>query len=443
MGGGEAVELQHHIDIIGQHRDLDPAAQTAQTQCDYRLAQPGHGGDVAAFVKRHAHLQPLLTHWVSSRIVPRPKPCTGCLWLVGPEVKPGHGLTRVLPFGSPSGRRDQMAFCIGRREFITLLGGAAAMWPLVAHSQQRDQMRKIGVLYGGSTADPQGQSQLAAFAKGMRQLDWTPERNIAIEYRWAAGDVDRMRMLAKELVGLKPDLIIGHTTQVVASLQKETNTIPIVFVVVSDPVGSGFVASLPHPGGNITGFINVEGSLGGKWIELLKETIPGVARASVIFNPDTAPYWEYYYRQVETAARSVAIEPAAIQVGAPADIERAIASIAQVPHSGLLLIPDIFTSIKRNLDLIISLAARHRLATIYPYRYMTAAGGLMSYGIDNDDLWRRAATYVDRILNGAKPAQLPVQLPTKFELAINLKAAKALGLTMPPSLLARADEVIE
>jgi ABC-type uncharacterized transport system substrate-binding protein len=331
---------------------------------------------------------------------------------------------------------------IRRREFITLLGGAAA-WPLAARAQQRDRMRKIGVLYGGSTADPQGRSQLAAFAKAMLELGWTPEHNIAIEYRWAAGDADRMRTLAKELVGLQPDLIVGHTTQVVSALQKETSTTSIVFVVVSDPVGSGFVASLPHPGGNITGFINVEGSLGGKWIELLKETTPGMVRATVIFNPDTAPYWEYYYRPFETAARLVAIEPAAIRISTAADIERAIASIAQVPHSGLVLIPDIFTSVKRNLDLIVSLAAHHRLPTIYPYRYMIAAGGLMSYGIDNDDLWRRAATYVDRILKGAKPSELPVQLPTKFELAVNLKTAKALGLDVPDKLLVAADEVIE
>ena len=329
-----------------------------------------------------------------------------------------------------------------RREFITLLGGAAA-WPAVARAQQPERVRRIGVLYGGNLADSQGQVGLAAFTKAMRELGWVPGRNIAIEQRYADGDTNRMRALAKELIGLGPDLVVAQTTPVVAALQQESRTIPIVFVVVSDPVGSGFVASLPQPGGNITGFINLEGSLSSKWIEVLKETVPRIARAAVIFNPDTASYWEYYLRPFESAARSLAIEPSAIRVASTADIERGIASLAGVPDSGLVLMPDIFTATRDRLNLIISLAARHRVPTVYPYRYMAAGGGLISYGIDNTDLWRRAPLYVDRILKGAKPADLPVQLPTKFELAVNLKTAKALGLTIPPMLLARADEVIE
>jgi putative ABC transport system substrate-binding protein len=328
-----------------------------------------------------------------------------------------------------------------RRTFITLLGGAAAAWPLAARAQER--VRQIGLLYGGSRADPQGQAGLAAFTKAMREMGWVPGSNVAIEQRFADGDADRARTLARELMGLRPDLVVGHTTPVVAALQQESRTIPIVFVVVSDPVGSGFVASLPQPGGNITGFINLEGSLGGKWIELLKETIPHITRAAVIFNPDTAPYWEYYLRPFETAARSLAVEPAAIRVSSTTDIEHAIASLAAVPDAGLVVMPDIFTATRDRLNLIISLAARHRLPTVYPYRYMAVGGGLISYGIDNTDLWRRTPIYVDRILKGAKPAELPVQLPTKFEMVVNLKTAKALGLEVPSALLALADEVIE
>jgi putative tryptophan/tyrosine transport system substrate-binding protein len=330
-----------------------------------------------------------------------------------------------------------------RREFLTLLGGGAVAWPLAARAQHAERVRQIGLLYGGSRADPQGQAGLAAFTKAMREMGWVPGSNVTIEQRFADGDADRARTLARELMGLRPDLVVGHTTPVVAALQQESRTIPIVFVVVSDPVGSGFVASLPQPGGNITGFINLEGSLGGKWIELLKETVPHITRAAVIFNPDTAPYWEYYLRPFETAARSLAVEPAAIRVSSTTDIERAIASLAAVPDGGLVVMPDIFTATRDRLNLIISLAAWHRLPTVYPYRYMAVGGGLISYGIDNTDLWRRTPIYVDRILKGSKPADLPVQQPTKFELAINLKTAKALGLTVPDSLLARADEVIE
>jgi putative ABC transport system substrate-binding protein len=327
-----------------------------------------------------------------------------------------------------------------RRKFITLLGGSAAAWPLVARAQRRE---RIGVLLGGSATDGQTAPSIAAFERALGELGWTVGRNITIDYHFAAGETERMRMLARQLVESKPALIVGHTTPVVAALQNETRAIPIVFVVVSDPIGSGFVASLPRPGGNITGFVNLEGSLGGKWIELLRETVPVIARAALMFNPDTAPHWDYYLRPFETAARSLDIEPVPARVGSATEIEQFMSSFAEAQNGGLVVMPDIFIFRRDHLDLIMSVAGRRRLPVIYPYRYATEAGGLMSYGFDNFDLWRRAPTYIDRILKGANPAELPVQLPTKFELAINLKTANTLGLTFPPMLLARADAVIE
>ena len=299
------------------------------------------------------------------------------------------------------------------------------------------------MLFGTAEGDSQTGAGQAAFAKALQELGWTDGRNIRIEYRWAGADVGAMQSLAKELVSLQPDLIVGHTTPVVAALQRETKTIPIVFVVVSDPVGSGFVASLPRPGGNITGFINVEASLSGKWIEMLKDIVPRITRAALMFNPETAPYFDYYLRPFETGAQSYAIEPIAAPIRNAADIERVIASLSDRPEPGLVVMPDVFTITQRNYDLIISLAARYRLPTIYPNRSMVAAGGLVSYGIDNVDLFRQAPTYIDRILKGARPADLPVQLPTKFELLVNLKTAKTLGVDIPATLLGRADEVIE
>jgi ABC-type uncharacterized transport system substrate-binding protein len=327
-----------------------------------------------------------------------------------------------------------------RRDFITLLGGGAA-WPLAARAQQPDRLRRIGVLMGSAEGDPQAKTNLAIFTRTLRQQGWEEGRNIRIEYRWAASDAEQMRAFAKELVALQPDLIVGHTTQVTAALQRETRTIPIVFVVVSDPVGSGFVASLPRPGGNITGFINIESSLGSKWVELLREIVPGISRIALMFNPDTAPYSNYYLRPFEAAARSFAVEPIAAPVRAAADIERVISELGTARSAGLVVMPDIFPAVHRGL--IIALAGKQRLPTLYSFRFFVADGGLISYGIDNADLFRRAPIYVDRILKGAKPADLPVELPTKFELAINLKTAKALGLTVPATLLARADEVIE
>jgi putative ABC transport system substrate-binding protein len=330
-----------------------------------------------------------------------------------------------------------------RREFISLVGGAATGWPLAAHAQQSGRMRRLGVLLGGSENDPQIVAGLAAFKTALQEQGWIDGRNIQIDYRFAAADVDRMHTLAKELVVLQPDLLMGQTTPVVAALKREAKTIPIVFVIVSDPVGSGFVESLPRPGGNITGFINIEASLSGKWIEMLKEIVPRITRAALMFNPDTATYFAFYQQPFEAAARSNGIEPITAPVHNAADIEHVFDSLGNRPDTGLVLLPDVFTATKINLDLITSLAARIRQPTIYPYRYMVAAGGLISYGIDTVDLYRRASIYIDRILKGAKPADLPVQLPTKFELAINLKTAKALGTDIPATLLGRADEVIE
>jgi putative ABC transport system substrate-binding protein len=329
-----------------------------------------------------------------------------------------------------------------RREFITFVGGAAT-WPLAARAQQSSGMRRIGVLLGNAESDPQSQAGLAKFTKALQDLGWNVGRNIAIDYRWAAADLGRMAAFAKELVALKADLIVGSTTPVVEALQRETKTIPIVFVVVSDPVGSGFVNSLPRPGGNTTGFINVESSLSGKWVELLKEVVPHLSGAALLFNPETAPFFNYFLQPFESAARASAIDPTTAPVRTPGDIERAFAELGERQDTGVVVLVDVFTAKRSILDVIISAAARNRVPTIYPYRYMVAAGGLVSYGVDNTDLYRRAGDYVDRILKGANPAELPVQLPTVFELAVNLKTAKSLGITVPGTVIARADEVVE
>jgi putative ABC transport system substrate-binding protein len=328
-----------------------------------------------------------------------------------------------------------------RREFIAAVGGGAIAWPLAVRAQQSGPVRRIGLLMGSAEGDPNGERGLAAFRDRLQQAGWTEGRNMHLDVRWAGSDVGRIQALAKELIEMKPDLLVAHSTAVVVELQRQTKSIPIVFFFVSDPVGSGVVASLPHPGGNATGFINIEASLGGKWIELLKEIMPSLDCAGLMFNPDTATYAHYYTQPFEAAARSRNVEPIVMPVRNDAEIERAVESLGDRPDTALALMPDIFTGAKRTL--IISLAARHRLPTIYPYQFMAADGGLISYGIDQIDLFRRAAGYVDRVLKGEKPADLPVQLPTRFELVVNLKTAKALGLEMPAMLLGRADEVIE
>jgi putative ABC transport system substrate-binding protein len=328
-----------------------------------------------------------------------------------------------------------------RREFIAGLGGAAA-WPVVAGAQQSGALRRIGVLTGFGENDPEATAYLSKFTRGLAELGWIDGRNLRIDVRWAAGSVDRARMYAKELVDLKPDVILADSTPQTAALQRETRTIPIVFVLVSDPVGSGFVASLPRPGGNITGFINNEPTMGGKWAQLLTEIAPGLKRASIMFNPDTAPYGRsFYVPSFEEGARSLNVEPFVAPVHNDVEIETVITSLARQPGGGLVVMPDAFMFNHRAP--IRLLAARTNLPAVYFLSIFAREGGLLSYGADNADIYRRAAPYVDRILRGEMPDDLPVQVPIKFEMVLNVNTAKALGLTVPTSILLRADEVIE
>jgi len=327
-----------------------------------------------------------------------------------------------------------------RREFITLVGGAAATWPLTARAQGA-RTRRIGVLTSGAAADdPDGQTRNAAFLEGLQQLGWTDGRNIRIDYRFGAGDADNMRKYAAELVALAPDVILGSGTASVAPLLQATRTVPIVFAQVTDPVGAGFVDSLARPGGNATGFLLFEYAISGKWLELLKEIAPRVSRAGVIRDPaQTAGTGQFGV--IQSVAPSVGMEVSTINVRDAPEIERGIAAFARSANGGLILTSSALSVVHR--DLIVTLAARHKLPAVYYRRLYATGGGLISYGPDIAEQNRRAAGYVDRILKGEKPADLPVQAPTKYELVINLKTAKALGLTVPPSLLGRADEVIE
>jgi ABC-type uncharacterized transport system substrate-binding protein len=326
-----------------------------------------------------------------------------------------------------------------RREFISLLGGAAA-WPLAASAQQSDQVRRIGMLLALAEDDPETKARLAAFRQGLEKRGWSEGRNVRIDYRFAP-DSAQVQVLAKELVVLQPEVILAQSTAITAAFQRESRTIPIVFAIVADPIGSGFVASLPRPGGNITGVMLYEASVTGKWLAMLKEIAPTLVRAALVANPKTATFYDSYVQAAEAAAPSLGIEPVPALVENATDIERAVASFASAPNGGLVLIPDVTATIHR--DLIIALAARHRVPAVYFSRIFVASGGLMSYGNDLADMFRQAASYVDRILRGDKPADLPVQAATKFETIINLKTAKALGLTVPPGLLVAADEVIE
>jgi putative tryptophan/tyrosine transport system substrate-binding protein len=330
---------------------------------------------------------------------------------------------------------------MNRREFIVGLGGAAA-GPLAARAQQGDRVRRVGVLLVFGENDPEGKTRLSGFAQGLAELGWADGRNVRMEVRWAAGVVDRMQVLAKELVDLQPEVIVANSTSVAAAVQRETRTIPIVFVGVSNPVGAGLVASLSRPGGNITGFINFEESLAGKWLELLREIAPDVKRVAIMFNPNAAPGGgSHFLPSFEAASRLLKVELIAAPVHSDAEIEMAITSLGRDPGGGLVFPPDIFTLAHRAP--IILLAARNNLPAVYSNSYVARDGGLLSYGPNPTDLFRRAATYVDRILRGARPADLPVQLPVKFEMVVNIETAKALGLTVPPSILLRADEVIE
>jgi putative tryptophan/tyrosine transport system substrate-binding protein len=328
-----------------------------------------------------------------------------------------------------------------RREFMTLVGGAAAALPLAGHAQS-DEMRRICVLMGFAESDPAQKTLIAAFTSALKELGWQHGRNVQIDYRWGAGDSEKIEIFARLFVQQRPDVIVGHTTPVVAALKTQTSQIPIVFVQVSDPIGSHFVTNFAHPGGNITGFTNLEASITAKLMELLKEIAPRTSRVAVMFNPATSPEGgSYFLKPVEAAAPLLKIKLIKAPVHNPAEIDAVMTSLSQEPDAGLVVMPDIF--IMANRQQIIALAAQYRLPTVYAYRLFPASGGLISYGTDLVDLFRRGASYVDRILKGEAPANLPVQMPVKFELVVNLKTAKAFGLDIPMSVQDRADEVIE
>jgi putative ABC transport system substrate-binding protein len=326
-----------------------------------------------------------------------------------------------------------------RREFITLIGSAAA-WPLIARAQQTDRVRRIGVLMQIAADDPESKIQVAEFLRGLRELGWVVGRNVKLDTRWAGGDSDRIRKYAAELVALAPDVVLAPGGTVVGALQQASRTVPIVFVNVTDPIGRGYVASLAEPGGNATGFTSFEFGMGGKWLELLKQIAPGVTRVAVLRDPVITAGMGYL-AAIHALAPSFGVEVSPVDVRVKSDIERAIAAFARTPNGGLIVTPDPAAIAHR--ELIIALASRHRLPAIYPFRYFATEGGLISYGPNAIEQFRRAASYADRILKGEKPGSLPVQAPTKFELAINLKTAKALDVAVPQTLLARADEVIE
>ena len=334
-----------------------------------------------------------------------------------------------------------MASHIERRKFLATLGGAAA-WPLAARAQQTDRMQRIGVLMGYAESNAEGQAFVAAFREELLKLGWAEGRNLQSDYRWAPpGDAEATRGFAKELVKLQPNLILVHNTPATAAALEQTHTIPILFAIVADPVGSGFVASLSRPGGNATGFTTLEPTMAGKWLELLKEIAPGVNRAALLFNPATMPSIDNFLSSFKAAAASLAVEAIAAPVRDTSALEAVVATQAREPNGGLIVMPDTFMAARHTQ--IAALAAHYRLPVITPWRFNAEIGGLISYGIDVADNFRRAAIYADRILKGAQPSELPVQAPVKFELVINLKTAKALGLDVPFLLQQRADEVIE
>jgi putative tryptophan/tyrosine transport system substrate-binding protein len=327
-----------------------------------------------------------------------------------------------------------------RREFITLLSGAMVIWPIAVRAQQREQIARIGVLMGTAAEEPEGQARITAFRQGLQKLGLTEGQNVRIEVRWTAGDAALERKFATELVSLTPDVILATASPTVAALQAVTRTVPIVFAGTIDPVGAGFVDSLARPGGNATGFVLFEYSMGAKWLELLKEIVPNVTRVAVLRDPAIAA-GTGQFGAIQSVAPSLGVELTPVNVHDPGEIERAISAFARSSNGGLLVTPAPLALVHRHL--IVTLAARHKLCAVYGLRPFVTAGGLIFYGPDIVDQYRRAAGYIDRILKGEKPADLPVQAPTKFEMAINMKTAKALGITVPPSLLARADEVIE
>jgi putative ABC transport system substrate-binding protein len=328
-----------------------------------------------------------------------------------------------------------------RREFITLVGGIVVVWPLAAHAQRSERVRRMGVLMGISEDDPQAGTRVAIFRQALADLGWTEGHNLKIEWRWTSGDIARVREYAAELVRLAPDVILANGTPNVAAVKQATKSIPIVFVVVNDPVAQGFIASMAHPGGNITGFSFLEYSMVGKSLEMLKQVLPGVARVAVMFNPDTYPYYNIHLRSFDPVARMLSLELTGLLIRNPTEIEGEIAKLGRQQGQALLVTPDPFMVVHRGE--IIRAAEQHRVPATYSYRQHVQEGALMSYGADTFDIFRRSATYIDRILKGTSPAGLPAQAPVKFEMAINLKTARALGLEVPDKLLALADEVIE
>ena len=355
-----------------------------------------------------------------------------------------------MPWALPTGldetgaplipKRFRIEFLARRREFITLLGGAVAAWPLAARAQQRERMRRIGVLMTLAAGDPLGQARVATFAQGLQQLGWTIGRNVQLDVRWPGAEADDTRRTAAELVAGAPDVIVANGNAAVAPLLQATRSVPIVFTIVPDPVGAGFVDSLQRPGGNATGFMGFEYNLGAKWLELLKEIAPAVTRVAVLRDPALAS-GPAQFAAIQTAAPSLGVELTPVNVRDAGGIERDLSAFARSPDRGMIVTGSALTVHFR--DVIVALAARHKLPAVYITRFWVNAGGLISYGADFLDQYRHAAGYVDRILKGEKPADLPVQAPTKYELVINLKTAKALGIEMPASVLARADEVIE
>jgi putative ABC transport system substrate-binding protein len=328
-----------------------------------------------------------------------------------------------------------------RREFITLLGGATVAWPLAAHAQQSERMKRIGVLMASDKSDPLGQARFTALREGLAELGWIEGGNLRIVDRWSGASTDRMQAYAAELVGLAPDVIVGNSSPVLSALRPQTRSIPIIFVIVNDPVSQGFISTLANPGGNITGFTFIEFSTIGKSLDLLKQLAPSVVRVGMMFNPDMTGYYTDFLRSFKTGPQSIGVDLKAAPVRTIAEVETIAAVLAGEPGGGLLVAPDTFTLVHRGL--IIRLAEQHRLPATFAYRQFAKEGALMTYGPDTVDIFRRSASYVDRILKGANPADLPAQAPVKYELAINLNAARSLSLSVPPTLLALADEVIE
>jgi putative ABC transport system substrate-binding protein len=327
-----------------------------------------------------------------------------------------------------------------RRDVITLIGGLAAMWSFAADAKA-ERIRHLGMLMSNSEDDPLGQARVTAFRQALAELGWIEGRNLKIEWRWTGGDITRVREYATELVRLVPDVIVANGTPSVAALKQATSSIPIVFVVVNDPAAQGIIPSVAHPGGNITGFSFLEYSMVGKSLEILKQIAPGIVHVAMMFNPDTYPYYTIHLQSFETVARTLSLELTAAQVRSPEEIDEVVAKLGRQPGSALLVTPDPYLVVHR--DAVIRAAGQYRVPATYSYRQHVQEGGLMSYGADTVDIFKRSASYIDRILKGTSPADLPAQAPVKFEIAINLRSAKALGVDIPPNLLALADEVIE